>query len=245
MRTLLVSLLALVLMSVSVMAQVTCPVEKELGFQSLFNGKNLDGWLDPHDQYYAADGMIVCKPKGGGNLFTKDRFANFIFRFDFKLGPNANSGVSIRTETEGDPSFTVGAEIQILDDSGDEYKDLHDYQYHGSLYGVVPAKRGSLKPVGEWNTEEILCDGTHVKVTVNGQIVVDAKTDEIKEYPDHREHQGLLKKEGHLAFLGHDTDLKFRNLRILPLKEEGDSKAVLEKEKELTKNAEKGDKSDK
>jgi len=240
MRMLLVSLLSLVLMPVGVMAQVSSPVEKELGFQSLFNGKNLDGWLNPSDQYSVADGLIVCKEKGSGNLYTKDRYANFIFRFDFKLTPNANNGVSIRAETEGEASFTAGSEIQILDDSGDQYKNLHDYQYHGSLYGVVPAKRGSLKPVGEWNTMEILCDGTLVKVTVNGHVIVNAKTDEIKEYPDHREHPALEKhKEGHLAFLGHESALEFRNIRVLPLKQEGDSKAVLEKEKELKKAAKK------
>ena len=232
-----IALLAvLAMMTVCAQAQVTDPVEKELGFQSLFNGKDLSQWLDPNDQYEVIeDGVFRSKPRGGGNLYTKERYPNFIFRFDFKLTPNANSGVGIRTELEGDPSFTVGKEIQILDDSGDQYTKLEPYQYHGSLYGVVPAKRGSLKPVGQWNTQEIICDGTRLKVTVNGQVIVDAKLDEITEFMDKREHPGLLKNDGHIAFLGHSTEVQFRNLRVLPLTHYGDGEKTLAKEKDLRK----------
>ena len=226
----------LVALTVYAQAQVTNPVEKELGFKSLFNGKDLGDWLDGNNQYEILDdGTIHCKREGGGNLYTKERFANFIFRFDVKMTPNANSGVGIRTELVGDPSFTVGKEIQILDDSGSEYTNLEPYQYHGSLYGVVPAKRGSLKPVGEWNTMEIICDGTRIKVTVNGQVIVDTKVDEIKEFMDHREHPGLLKNDGHLGFLGHSTEMWLRNLRILSLTHYGAGETTLAKEKELRK----------
>ena len=231
MKKLLACFVALIVLTVCVQAQVTDPVEKELGFKPLFNGKNLDGWTNAAQYEVLDDGVLHCKPTGGANLYTKDRFANYIFRFDVKMTPNANNGVGIRTELVGDPSFTVGKEIQILDDSGDQYTNLAPYQYHGSIYGVVPAKRGSLKPVGEWNTMEIICDGTRIKVTVNGQVIVDAKVDEITEFMDHREHTGLLKNDGHIAFLGHGTELWFRNLRILPLTHFGQGEKVLEQEK--------------
>ena len=233
MKKLLACLAVMAVLTVCAQAQVTDPVEKELGFQSLFNGKDLDRWLDPGNQHEVIDGGIIrCKPQGHGNLHTKDRFANFIFRFDVKMTPNANNGVGIRTELVGDPSFTVGKEIQILDDSGSDYTKLEPYQYHGSIYGVVPAKRRSLKPVGEWNTMEIICDGTRIMVTVNSQVIVDAKVDEIKEFMDKRDHPGLLKNDGHLAFLGHSTEVQFRNLRILPLTHFGQAEKVLELEKE-------------
>jgi hypothetical protein len=225
-------LAVMAVMTVCAQAQVTDPVEKELGFKPLFNGTNLDGWIDNNNQYEVIDGGIIrSKPRGGGNLYTKDRFANFIFRFDVKMTPNANNGVGIRTELVGDSSFTVGKEIQILDDSGSEYTNLAPYQYHGSIYGVVPAKRGSLKPVGEWNTMEIICDGTRIMVTVNSQVIVDAKVDEIKEFMDKRDHPGLLKNDGHLAFLGHSTEVQFRNLRILTLTHFGQAEKILEQEK--------------
>jgi len=244
MKKMLACLAVTAVLTVCAQAQVTDPVEKELGFKPLFNGKNLDGWTgstaqpEPVDgrilQYEVLDGGILhCNPQGGGNLYTKDRFANYIFRFDVKMTPNANNGIGIRTElTGGSPSFDVGKEIQILDDSGDQYTKLEPYQYHGSLYGLVPAKRGSLKPVGEWNTMEIICDGVRIKVTVNDQVIVDTKVDEIKEFMDHREHAGLLKNDGHIGFLGHGTELWFRNLRILPLTHFGQGEKVLELEKE-------------
>jgi len=231
MKKMLACLAVTALLTVCVQAQVTDPIEKELGFIPLFNGKNLDGWTNAAQYEVLDDGILHCKPTGGANLYTKDRFANYIFRFDVKMTPNANNGVGIRTELVGDPSFTVGKEIQILDDSGDQYTKLEPYQYHGSIYGVVPAKRGSLKPVGEWNTMEIICDGTRIKVTVNDMVIVDAKVDEITEFMDKREHPGLLKNDGHIAFLGHGTELWFRNLRILPLTHFGQGEKVLEKEK--------------
>ena len=65
-------------------------------------------------------------------------------------------------------------ELQVLDDSSDKYKNLKEYQYHGSIYGVVPAKRGYQKPVGEWNTQEVTVKGKQVKVVLNGETIVDA-----------------------------------------------------------------------
>ena len=235
MKKLIVCLAVLVVMTAFSQAQVPNKVEESLGFQPLFNGKNLDGWTGGASQYEVIDGGILhCKlTDNGGNLYTKDRYANYIYRFDVKMTPNANNGVGIRTELVGDASFTVGKEIQILDDSGSDYTKLQPYQYHGSLYGVVPAKRGSLKPVGEWNSMEIICDGTRIKVTVNDQVIVDTKVDEITEFMDHREHAGLLKNDGHIAFLGHGTELWFRNLRILPLTHFGQGEKILQQEKEL------------
>ena len=63
--------------------------------------------------------------------------------------PTANNGVAIRTPLKGNPAY-VGMEIQILDNSAPMYKNLQPYQFHGSVYGLVPAKRGFQKPVGQW-----------------------------------------------------------------------------------------------
>jgi hypothetical protein len=94
---------------------------------------------------------VIRPEKGsGGNLYTKDEYSDFIFRFEFQLTPGANNGLGIRTPLEGDAAY-VGMELQILDNEADVYKNLQKYQYHGSVYGVIPAKRGYLKPTGEWN----------------------------------------------------------------------------------------------
>ncbi|MRR21229.1 DUF1080 domain-containing protein, partial [bacterium] len=135
--------------------------EKEAGFVSLFNGSNLDGWVGNKVSYTVEDGMIVIKPgnDSGGNLYTEREYSDFIFRFEFQLTPGANNGLGVRAPLEGDAAY-VGMEIQILDNSASIYADLEQYQYHGSVYGVIPARRGFLRPVGEWNYEEVILQGT-------------------------------------------------------------------------------------
>lgn len=183
------------------------------GFTSIFDGKTLEGWMGSVDGYAVENGAIVCKPNGR-NLYTKKEYSNFVLRFEFKLTPGANNGIGLRAPTEGDPAY-VGMESQVLDDTADQYKGLKEYQFHGSVYGVAPAKRGHLKPVGEWNVEEIVCDGKHVKVTLNGVVIVDA--DVIKPI-DGQNHPGLSRDKGHIAFCGHGAHVEFRNLRVKELK---------------------------
>jgi len=196
------------------------PEEREQGFVSLFNGRNLDGWVGDKESYVVEDGMIVIRPgKGsGGNLYTGNEYSDFIFRFEFQLTPAANNGLGIRAPLTGDAAY-VGMEIQILDDTAPVYANLQPYQYHGSVYGVIPAKKGYLKPVGEWNYEEVIAQGTKIKVILNGTVIVDGDIAEARDKGtmDHREHPGLKNKSGHIGFLGHGSEVKFRNIRIKEL----------------------------
>lgn len=199
----------------------TRAAETEEGFVPLFNGKNFDGWIE-NPGYVAENGKIVCAPsKGKGNLFTKDEYANFILRFEFKLPPGANNGLGIRAPMGGTTSRT-GYELQILDDTAKKYEKLKPYQYHGSLYGLAPAKRGHLKPVGEWNEQEVTVDGDLIKVVLNGTEILNVDLEEIRNNPtmDGNEHPGLKRSTGHIGFLGHGSPVEFRNLQIKVLPEE-------------------------
>jgi HEAT repeat protein len=194
--------------------------EKAEGFVFLFNGKNLDGWIGNKVSYTAEDGMIVIKPgnDSGGNLYTEKEYADFVFRFEFQLTPGANNGLGIRTPPEGDAAY-VGMELQILDNTASIYANLESYQYHGSVYGVIPARRGFLRPVGEWNYQEVTVRGTRVKVVLNGTVIVDgdyaaALTGSTM---DGKEHPGLKNSRGHIGFLGHGSVVRFRNIRIREL----------------------------
>ncbi len=197
--------------------------EKSEGFVALFNGRNLDNWTGNKKSYVAEDGMIVIKPEdgGGGNLYTEKEFEDFIFRFEFQLTPAANNGIGIRAPLEGDAAY-VGMEIQVLDNTAPVYANLQPYQYHGSVYGVIPAKRGYLKPVGEWNSEEIKAVGTHITVTLNGTVIVDGDIAGPRDNGtmDHNDHPGLRNKTGHIGFLGHGSIVKFRKIRIKDLSEQ-------------------------
>jgi hypothetical protein len=190
--------------------------EKAEGFNLLFNGKDLTGWTGNLNGYQAENGMIAVHPeKSSGNLYTENTFGDFVLRFDFQLTPGANNGIGIRTPLTGDAAY-VGMEIQVLDNEHPKYAQLQPYQYHGSVYGVIPAKRGYLLPAGQWNTEEISIRGDEIKVTLNGTVITEGSLSSASQNGtmDHKEHPGLLRKDGHIGFLGHGDVVRFKNIRI-------------------------------
>lgn len=194
--------------------------EKKEGYLLLFNGADLTGWVGNKQDYVAEGGTITVKTDqgGSGNLYTEKQYANFILRFEFQLTPGANNGLGIRTPMEGDAAY-LGMELQILDNTAEIYSKLKPYQYHGSVYGVIAAKRDFLKPVGEWNYQEVEVNGSNVKVTLNGEVIVDGNIDEASKNGtlDEKDHPGLANTTGYIGFLGHGSPLKFRNIRIKEL----------------------------
>ncbi len=195
--------------------------EKKDGYKVLFDGTNMHQWTGNTVDYILEDGCISMHPSKahGGNLYTKDEYGNFIFRFEFQLTPGANNGLGIRTPMEGDAAY-VGMELQILDNEAPIYKNLKPYQYHGSVYGIIPSERGHLKPVGEWNYQEVIANGDNIKITLNGVVILDGNIREATKAgtPDGKEHPGLFNKIGHIGFLGHGSPVKFKNIRIKELK---------------------------
>ena len=94
------------------------------GFDDVFNGKDLDGWAGPIDQYEVKDGAIVCKPKKGGTIYTKAEYADFVARVEFQLPPGGNNGLAIRYPGQGDTAYVGMCEIQVLDDTAKGYAKL-------------------------------------------------------------------------------------------------------------------------
>lgn len=184
------------------------------GYQPLFDGKSLAGWQGDRDSYEVHDGAIRCRPGRGGHLFTEQRYADFSVRLQFQLPPGGNNGLAIRYPGTGDPAYS-GIELQVLDDTAPQYAQLQPYQYHGSVYGILPAHRGHLRPVGEWNTQEVTVRGTHYSVLLNGVPIVDA---DIAGLPSAlKDHPGKDRSEGHFGFCGHQDPVAFRRIKIRPL----------------------------
>jgi len=192
--------------------------EKKEGFKILFDGTSMSQWIGNTEEYVLEDGCIVMRPaqEMGGNLYSKDEFDNFVLRFEFLLTPEGNNGLGIR-HTIVDRGYS-GMELQILDNEAPVYKDLKEWQYHGSVYGYIPAKRGFQKPVGEWNTQEVIANGDNLKIILNGTVILDGNLREAtKDLPADKVDQTIFNKTGHLAFLGHGSVVKFRNIRIKEL----------------------------
>lgn len=195
--------------------------QEEIGFITLFNGGNLEGWIGNKESYQVENGLIIIDPNGGGNggnLFTENEYSDFVFRFEFQLTPGANNGLGIHAPLEGDVAY-AGKEIQILDNTAEKYAALQPYQFHGSVYGVIPAKKGFLKPIGEWNEQEVTVKGSKITVILNGAIIVDGDFQEASKNGtmDHKDHPGLKKIQGHIGFLGHGDVVRFKNIRIKDL----------------------------
>jgi len=178
----------------------------EAQFRSLFNGKDLTGWKG---EYAVEDGALVCKK---GNLVSEATFSHYILEFEFRLPPGGNNGLGVHYPGHGDGAYT-GMELQILDDTAEKYKDLKDYQFHGSLYTLAPAKRTKLKPTGEWNKQRVSVLGPAMSVETNGEMILRADLDTLNK--THPKHEGAKRRAGHIAFLGHGDPVAFRNIRVL------------------------------
>ncbi|NCY02095.1 MAG: DUF1080 domain-containing protein [Planctomycetia bacterium] len=194
--------------------------DAEAGFVPLFDGATLAGWQGNVAGYEVVDGEIRCRKGAGGNLLTTGEYDDFVLRFEFRLTPGANNGLGIRAPAQGDAAF-AGMELQILDDASPKYAGIQPWQVHGSIYGVVAAERGALRPAGEWNSEEVTVKGSQVTVTVNGRQIVDADIAPFRDgrpTPDGKPHPGLSRTTGHIGFLGHGDEVHFRNIRIRSLR---------------------------
>ena len=193
--------------------------EVEEGFTSLFNGEDLTGWQIVGKRgpgYIVKDGVIVCPADGGGNLFTEKEYSNFILRFDVKISPAGNNGIGIRAPLQGDAAY-AGMEIQVLDNEHKAYEKLQPWQYHGSVYGIFPAKRGYQNDADQWNTEEIIADGRTIKVTLNGTVILEENLNTVTDPQTILSHPGMLRDTGHIGFLGHGSHVEYKNIRIKEL----------------------------
>jgi hypothetical protein len=186
------------------------------GYEPVFDGRSLDGWQGDRDGYEVVDGAIRCRAGHGGNLFTVKSYADFAVRLRFRLPPGGNNGLAIHYPGSGDAAYDA-VEVQVLDDSAAQYEKLKPYQFHGSLYGLVPAHRGYLRPQGQWNFEEVVVRGSRIAVTLNGTTIVDADAAAVTAPPSGKEHPGRLRTEGFFGFCGHQDPVEFRDIEIRTL----------------------------
>ena len=185
------------------------------GFKKVFNGKDFEGWSGPLANYQIVDGAIQCKKGKGGTIFTKESYEDFVVQFEFKLPPGGNNGLALRYPGKGDTAYVGMCELQVLDNTAKKYAKLHPAQYHGSAYGMFPAKRGFLKKPGEWNHQEVTVDGHSIKVVLNGETILDCDLSKPgKTMAPLEKYKGRLRTEGHFGFAGHSDPVSFRNVRI-------------------------------
>ena len=186
----------------------------EASFTPIFNGRDFTGWAGPLDEYEIVNGTIRCKPKKGGTIYTKKEYADFVVRFEFRLPPAGNNGLAIRYPGEGDTAYVGMTELQVLDNTAPVYASLDPRQFHGSVYGMVPAKREFLRPVGEWNYQQVTVKGSTITVELNGTTILAADLSTVTEFLDNKPHPGKDRTRGHFGFAGHNDPVEYRKVRI-------------------------------
>jgi hypothetical protein len=184
------------------------------GFKDVFNGRDFTGWAGPVDNYEVKDGAIVCRPRKGGNIYTRAEFADFVARVEYRLPPGGNNGLAIRYPGKGQASLVAMCEVQVLDDGDKQYKGLDPRQYNGSAYGMVPAHRGYLRKVGEWNFMEVVVRGSTIRVELNGTRILDADLGKVTKFLGGKPHPGKDRTTGHFGFCGHNDPVAFRHIQI-------------------------------
>lgn len=205
------------------------------GWIVLFDGKDLKAAFQSPaaDKWKIVDGVLTWE-KGCGNLWTKDKFGDFIISLEYKAanavkGPDGkeavkatNSGVFLRS-VEGEKNWLQGSiEIQVGTPSKDGKVDTHTT---GAIYDCQAPSKFAEKPVGEWNTMVITAKGNAIKIELNGQAIVDANLDQWKEAglnPDGSKNKfkTAYKDMAKIGFLGlqdHGNPVWYRNVKVKPL----------------------------
>ena len=180
--------------------------------------QDLTGWAGPIENYEVKDGVLRCKPNEGGTIYFNKELTDFMARVEFKLPAGGNNGLAIRYPGKGDTAYDGMCELQILDDGHQQYaKSLDARQAHGSAYGMVAAARGYLRPVGQWNFQEVTVKGSKIKVELNGTVILDTDLSKVKEFMADSAHPGKDRTSGFFGFAGHNDPVEFRNVSIKTL----------------------------
>jgi hypothetical protein len=187
------------------------------GFTAIFDGRNLDGWAGPIDNYAVQDGTVTCLPGKGGTIYFNRELKDFQARLEFQLPPGGNNGLAIRYPGKGDTAYVGMCELQVLDNTAEQYAKLDPRQFHGSVYGMIAAKRGYQRPVGEWNFQEVTVQGSRIKVELNGTLILDGDVSTVTDFAYDDPHPGKDRTSGFFGLAGHNDPVKYRNISIREL----------------------------
>lgn len=205
---------------------------------SLFDGKTLKGWhtygnrpVTPNVK--VEDGAIFLNGsnhegmlKGRSNdLISDNEYENFHFKIDWKISPKGNSGILFWVQEDSvkyKETYYTGPEMQVLDNDGHSDGKIIKHRA-GNLYDLIAGTEGVVKPVGEWNTAEIISNKGKLDLILNGVTVVSTN------YGDDNWKQMIagskFKKmedfgtvfKGHFALQNHGNDVWFKNIMIQKL----------------------------
>ena len=208
--------------------------QEELGkedFVSLFNGKDLAGWINgPDNSWIVEDGVVTLRRQMDGRehnadyLWAKDIYDNFVLDLEFKIPERANSGIFLRTSDLKDPVYT-GIEVQVSNSFG--RNRLNKGGTAGAIYDCLAPTRNTVKKPGEWNRCIITCNDNLITVVLNGEQIT--KMDLNKWTEANKNLDGSRNKfpralkdfarKGYIGFQDHGRPVSYRNIKIKRLED--------------------------
>jgi hypothetical protein len=202
------------------------------GFKPIFDGKTTTGWHTYGKKTASAgwkveDGVLHFDPEAakngqGGDLVTDLEYENFHLKLEWKVSPNANSGIIFYVNENPQKyanTYETGLEMQVLDNDGHPDGKITKHRA-GDLYDLIQSKSEPVKPVGEWNTAEVVCKNGKLSLVLNGVIVVETVLwdDNFKALVAGSKFTawpafGTFKK-GKIALQDHGNNVWYRNISI-------------------------------
>lgn len=186
-------------------------------FKTLYNAKDLSGWTTTGNWLPQKDRSLLIQPRPGEKgwqrysayLWSEKKYKDFVLDVEYSYPPGGNSGVYFRVGDIKAPVET-GIEAQILDSS--KKKGELGHHDHGGIIRTVGASKNMSRPPHAWNRMVLTCIGSHLRVELNGEQIIDTKLDEgaMKDRP----LDGYIGLQDH----GEPNNLKFRDIRILEIK---------------------------
>jgi len=210
-------------------------IQAQKGFKPLFDGKTTKGWHSYGKNYAGAgwkaeNGVLHFDPDAakdgqGGDLVTNAEYANFHLKLDWKIAPNGNSGILFYVKEDAAKypnTFSTGLEMQVLDNDGHPDGKITKHRA-GDLYDLIQSKSEPVKPVGEWNSAEIISKNGKLTLILNGVVVVETVLwdDNFKKLIDGSKFAtwsgfGTFKK-GKIALQDHGNSVWYRNIVLKQL----------------------------
>ncbi|MEJ7692931.1 DUF1080 domain-containing protein [Daejeonella sp.] len=201
------------------------------GWQKLFDGKTTTGWHTYNKPVAGTDWKVMDgalfldathKTAGqGGDLVTNEEFTNYHLKLDWKISKGGNSGIifNVNEDPKFGASYTTGPEMQVLDNDGHADGKITKHR-SGDLYDLVKSRKENVKPVGEWNTAEIILNNGNLELIQNGESVVKTTMwddnwkqlvagSKFKTWPAF-----AMYKTGKIALQDHGNDVWYRNISI-------------------------------
>jgi hypothetical protein len=196
------------------------------GFVTLFNGKDLTGWLTGPDNFWVVeDGILtVTRPSDGKEhnfdyLWTKDTYGDFVLDLEFKVIEGTNSGIFLRTADRKDPVYT-GIEVQIANSYG--RPKITKTGTAGAIYDCQEPSGNTIKAPGEWNRCQVTCRGSRVEVVLNSEKIINMDVDrwvtagKNPDGTDNKFKQAIkdFARAGYVGFQDHGRPVWYRSIRI-------------------------------